>query len=374
MIKRFVEIDKLLRTQKVLIIYGARRVGKTTLLREYLSSTKLRYRLDSGENLQIQQLFESSDFNLLKQYAAGYDLIALDGAQQIKHVGKVLKILIDEVPGLSVIATGSSSFELAQNVGEPLTGRKITIHLYPFSQKELRGVMNPYELREQLETFLVFGSYPEIVMASNEKEKREHLRELVDSYLLKDVLAFERLRNSRLLVDILKLLAFQIGNLVSFNEIASQVRADIKTVSKYIDILEKGFVIKRIGGYSANMRNEITAKSKYYFVDTGIRNGVINQFNSLSSRSDVGALFENFIVMERVKSNDYECLFRELHFWRTYAGQEIDLVEVADGSPTGYEIKWSASRKPKIPSQWKESYPQAPVHLIHRDNYIDIVL
>ena len=312
-----VYIEKLLKPRKVLILYGARRVGKTKLLKDFLSHSNLKYRIDSGDNIRIQHLFESQDFLALSDYVEGYELIAIDEAQQIKNIGMGLKIIVDQHPSLRVIVTGSSSFVLSQSVGEPLTGRKKTVVLYPISLIELNAMYNKQELSEQLETFLRFGLYPEIVTTKNKKEKMEILQELVDSYLLKDILSLEKIKGSRQLLDILKLLAFQIGNEVSLSELASQVRLDIKTVGRYLDILEKGFVIKKIGAFSRNPRKEVTSKAKYYFYDVGVRNAIISQFNELADRNDTGNLFENFIVMERLKANAYLNRFTQSYFWRT---------------------------------------------------------
>jgi len=374
MIKRIYDIENLIHTQKVLIIYGPRRVGKTTLLSDFLTRTKLHYKLDSGDNIRVQQVLSSQDFSQIIEYASGYELIAIDEAQQIPNIGMGLKILVDQIPGLKVIATGSSSFNLSQKIGEPLTGRKRTIILYPFSQLELLNKYNKYELKEKIEDFLVYGSYPEVITSTNRKEKIAVLEELVNSYLLKDVFSLERIKGSKQLLDLLKLIAFQVGSEVSLNELATQVKLDIKTVDRYLDILEKSFVIKRIGGFSRNLRKEITSKSKYYFLDNGVRNGIVSQFNTLSDRNDVGALFENFIVMERLKANFYKNRPASVYFWRTYDGQEIDLVEEREGKLFGFEIKWSERKKQKLPKDWLKTYKNAEYTIINQKNYLDFIL
>ncbi len=374
MISRAIHIEKLLKPKKALIIYGARRVGKTTLLNEFLSNTKLKYRLDSGDNIRIQHIFESQNFNTILEYAEGYDLIALDEAQQIKNIGMGLKILVDNNPKIKIIVTGSSSFDISQKVGEPLTGRKKTLVLYPISLMELRSLYNNEELHASLEQFLLFGMYPEIITTASKKGKIELLNELVESYLLKDILSLERIKGSRQLLDLLKLLAFQIGSEVSLNELATQIRLDVKTIARYLDILEKGFVIKRVGAFSRNLRKEVTGKSKYYFSDTGIRNAVISQFNSLEDRNDVGGLFENFVVMERFKMNAYLQRPADSYFWRTYDGQEVDLIEERSGKVSGYEIKWSPSAKWKAPKAWIGAYPKSKLTLINQENYLSFLL
>lgn len=300
-------------------------------------------------------------------------MIAIDEAQQIPNIGMGLKILVDQLPKLRIIATGSSSFDLSQKIGEPLTGRKKTLILFPFSQVELLDIYNKFELREKLEDFLIFGSYPEIITAKTRQEKIDLLNELFNSYLLKDVFSLERIRGSKQLIDLLKLVAFQLGNEVSLSELANQVRLDVKTVGRYLDILEKAFVLKRVGGFSRNLRKEISSKVKYYFYDNGVRNVIISQFNSLSDRNDIGDLFENFVVMERMKDNAYKKRFCSSYFWRTYDGQEIDLVEERDGKLYGFEMKWSPKVETKIPKGWLEKGKEAEYKIINNKNYLDFI-
>ncbi len=374
MIKRTYNLDQLIKPNKVLVIYGPRQVGKTTLLNNFLSGCKLKYKLDSGDNIRVQQILSSGDFNEILEYASGYDLIAIDEAQQIPNVGTGLKIIVDQISDIMVIATGSSSFDLAGAIGEPLTGRKKTITLYPVSQQELALMHNRYELKDRLEDFLVFGSYPEVVTAKTRKEKIDVLEELVNSYLLKDVIALERIKGPRVLLDLLKLLAFQAGSQVSLNELATQVKLDVKTVGRYLDIFEKAFVIKRIGGFSRNLRKEIVSKAKYYFLDNGIRNAVISQYNSIDSRNDVGILWENFVAVERLKKCAYQDMYGSFYYWRTYDGQEFDMVEEREGVLYGYEFKWSERKKRKVPKDWKGTYRNAEFMTINRENYLDYIL
>lgn len=373
-IKRVYELENLVKPQKVLLIYGPRRVGKTTLLNDFLDHTKLRYKLDSGDNIRTQQILSSQDFSKILEYAAGYELIAIDEAQQIPNIGMGLKILIDQAPNLRIIATGSSSFDLAQKIGEPLTGRKKTLILYPISQMELTKKYNSCELKEKLEEFLIFGSYPEIITAPSQAEKISAIQEIVNSYLLKDVLSLDKIKGSKQLIDLLKLISFQTGGEVSLSELATQVRLDIKTVGRYLDILEKAFVIKKINGFSRNLRKEITAKSKYYFLDNGIRNGVISQFNKLSDRNDAGALFENFMIMERLKFIEYKNVPASTYFWRTYNGQEIDSIEEREGKLFGFEFKWSENKIPKIPNDWIKNYSNGEYKIINKNNYLEFIL
>lgn len=367
-------LDAHLQPNKVLIIYGPRRVGKTTLLQNFLGQTRLKYKLDSGDNIRTQQILSSQDFSQILPYVEGYQLLAIDEAQNIPNIGMGLKIIVDQVPGIQVIVTGSSSFELAGQVGEPLTGRKFTLNLYPLAQSELLAAYNRFELREKLVDFLIFGAYPEVLQASNQRARIEILTEIANAYLLKDVLAFDRIKNSRTLLDLLKLLAFQIGNEVSISELATQLGVDVKTVKRYLDLLEKAFVVIRLNGFSRNLRQEVTNKSKFYFLDNGIRNALIAQFNGLDQRNDQGALWENFLFVERLKYRTYSSLYANVYFWRTYQQQEIDLVEEHGGKLYGYEFKWSQNKALQAPATWFQTYPNSEFVVIHPGNYLEFVL
>lgn len=347
---------------------------ETTILKDYLSGCNLKYKLDSGDNARTQEIFNSQAFNEILPYAENYELIAIDEAQQIKNIGMGLKILVDNLPDLHIIATGSSSFELSQQVGEPLTGRKKVITLFPFSQQELLSLYNRHELKEHLEEFLVFGTYPEVVTAKSRTEKIEVLTEIVNSYLLKDILSLEKIRGTKQILDLLKLIAFQIGREVSLNELASQVKLDVKTVGRYLDLFEKSFILYKISSFSRNLRKEVTTKSKYYFFDNGIRNGVILQFNKLSDRNDVGELFENFFVMERLKYLTNNSIYRNIYFWRTYDGQEIDLVEEGDGKLLGLEVKYSPAAKIKKKNAFTSTYENSSIELVNKENYLNYLI
>lgn len=373
MIKRHYRIGKMIRPGKVLVVYGPRRVGKTTLLESFLKETKLKFKFDSGDNIRVRNVLGSSDFWKILDYVAGYELLVIDKAQMVPGIGTGLKIIVDQEKNIAVVATGSSSFELAKQIGEPLTGRKETVTLYPISQKELSATHNSRELKEKLEDFLVFGSYPEVIMENTRLKKIKALAEIADSYLLKDVLSMERVKSPKTLLNLLKLLSFQVGNLVSMNELAGQLSIDIKTVARYLDLLEKSFVIKPVSGFSRNLRKEIAKKVKYYFLDNGIRNAVIMQFNAMEDRNDAGQLWENFIYSERLKKLSYENIPGYTYFWRTYDGKEIDLVEEREGKLFGYEMKWTKGRL-SPPKEWKEAYSNAEYQVINRDNYLDFIL
>lgn len=327
MLKRFYSLKEYVKPGKVTVIYGAQRIGKTTLVENYLSGTSEKYKFDSRDNIRIQQIFNSQEQEIILGYAEGYELIVIDEAQQISNIGMGLKILIDNRPDLKVIATGSSSFDLSQQVGEPLTGRKRTLILYPLAHLELLNEFNQFEMKEKLEEFLIYGSYPEVITSASDKDKKEILNELVGSYLLKDIFTLVKIKGPNQLFDLLKLLAYQIGKEVSLNELASEIKLDVKTVNKYLWLLEKAFVIQKVYGFSRNLRKEITSKAKYYFYDNGIRNAVISQFNKIKDRNDVGELFENFLFMERIKRNEYYNVYCSIYFWRTYDQKEIELLK-----------------------------------------------
>jgi predicted AAA+ superfamily ATPase len=374
MIKRSYEpLDQYVQPNKALLIYGPRRSGKTTLLQNYLSQTDLKTKLVSGDDIRAQQILSSQDFREMLAFVEGYQLLAIDEAQEIPNIGMGLKILVDQAPGLRIIATGSSSFELAGQVGEPLTGRKRTLLLYPIAQSELLSSFNRFELREQLADYMVFGAYPEVLTAPNRAEKIAILNEIANSYLLKDILVLDRVKSSRTISDLLKMLAFQVGSEVSFNELATNLGVDTKTVQRYLDLLEKAFVLYRLNGFSRNLRQEITNKSKYFFYDNGIRNALIAQFNGLDQRNDIGQLWENFVFIERMKKRTYASIYANVYFWRTYQGQEIDLVEEREGNLFGFEMKWSAKKAPASPKLWMETYPNSEYEVITPDNYLEFI-
>lgn len=365
-------LDEILKPNKVLVIYGSRQVGKTTLLKHFLKKTNLKYKIDSGDNIRVQQILGSQDFSQILDYAAGYELIVIDEAQRIPNIGMGLKIIVDEIPGIYVIATGSSSFELSGQVGEPLTGRKTTLTLYPLSQNELVKHFNLHELKEKLPEFLVYGKYPAVITAKTKKEKILILEEIAHSYLLKDILELERVKSSKILIDLLRLLAFQVGNEVSHSELATQLGIDYKTVARYLDLLEKAFVLFNLRGFSRNLRNEISRRSKYFFYDNGIRNAIISNFNNLELRDDVGKLWENFLVIERLKTQEYKNIHANNYFWRTWEQKEIDWIEERGGGIFGYEFKWGR-KKGKVPEDFLKAYKTAKFKSIDKNNYLDFL-
>ena len=365
-------LDTYLEPNKVLVIYGPRRVGKTTLLTTFLNQTSYKYKLDSGDDLRVQQLLSSSDISLVKEYCRGYELIVIDEAQNIPEVGKGLKIIVDHVPGIRVIATGSSSFDLSNKLGEPLVGRQRILKLFPISVQELLQHYNRVEIQQDLSSLLIYGSYPEALLMEGLDHKARYLVDLVNAYLLKDILALENVKSPKVLLDLLRLLAYQVGSEVSLNELAGSLHIDVKTVGRYLDLLEKSFIILSLGGFSRNLRNEVTSKRKYYFYDNGIRNAIVNAFNPIEARNDMGALWENFVLMERLKKKTYQQIFSNDFFWRTYAQQEIDLIEEREGNLFAYEFKWK-SKSYKPPKAWATNYPKVGVTLVTQENLFDFV-
>jgi predicted AAA+ superfamily ATPase len=359
--------------KRVTVIYGPRRVGKTTLINRYLDGMPGKAILRaSGDNLSDRDLLSSQNKKLLLDWASGYDTVFIDEAQRIGEIGWGLKILIDARPKLKIIATGSSSFDLAGKFGEPLTGRQVPLRMYPLSIGELQKTMNDFELKQNLEDFLIFGMYPEVRTAPSSEQKRIILHELTEAYLLKDILELERIKRPKVLVNLLTLIALQSGE-VSLNELSNTLGVDIKTVARYLDLLEKCFVLYNLRGFSRNLRNEITKKSKYYFYDTGIRNAVINNFNPLSLRNDAGQLWENCMIMERLKAREYGGVYANDYFWRTWEQQEIDLLEEYGGALHGYEFKWSVKKVPRVPGVFKENYPDASYEVVNPGNFLEFL-
>ncbi|MBU4480024.1 ATP-binding protein [Patescibacteria group bacterium] len=371
-IQRKQTISSSIYKKRALIIYGPRRVGKTTLLKKYLDEQKDKKIIYAvGDDIKIRELFSSQIRDNILDFSNPYDIIAIDEAQQIPNIGIGTKMIIDTYPEKEIILTGSSSFELSNQIGEPLTGRHFKMTLLPFSQQEIGE--NRFELQKNLENFLIYGTYPEILLSNNTEQKEKILNELISSYLYKDILVLDKIKSPDLLKDITRMLAFQIGNEVSLNEIAVALKTGTKTVSRYIDLLEKMFVIKKVTGFSRNLRNEITKKSKYYFYDLGVRNAVIGQFSKLNLRNDIGSLWENFIFMELYKQSIIKDSADNYYFWRTHTGVEIDIIKESHGKIKAFECKWS-NKKTKAPKLWEETYPDTEFEVITKDNYLGYLL
>lgn len=358
---------------KVFTLYGPRRSGKTSLVQRFLNRRGGRIFSGTGDDLPLRDLFSSQSVQKMKSAFSGYDLIFIDEAQRIPDIGLGLKIIVDHLPELSVIATGSSSFELSNRLGEPLTGRQRIGLLYPVSVMELNRESGGANVLQSLEELLLFGSYPEVLTARSIDEKKEYLSTLRDAYMYRDILVLENLRNSDKLMDLLRLVAFQIGKDVSLSELGRGLGLAVQTVEKYLELLEKSFVLKRVRAFSRNLRKEITKSSRFYFLDNGVRNAVINNFNDLRMRDDAGMLWENFLVSERMKTRTYRGIRTSQWFWRTYDRKEIDLIEERDGKLYGFEFKWG-NKKPSPPKEWIESYPGAEFQVINRDNFLGFLI
>lgn len=364
-------LTTLVQPGKVVIVYGPRRVGKTTLLKKYLEN-EARYLFVTGEDIFVRQHLSTGSIDQLRNFIGDHLLLVIDEAQYIPDIGLNLKLIVDHLPHVKVIATGSSTFDLAKQVGEPLTGRKHVIKMYPLSQMELSQIEKPHTTMAHRETRLIYGSYPEVVTYSGDSQRKEYLRGLISSYLFKDILAFEGISKSQKLIDLLILLAFQIGKEVSHSELGTRLSLSKGTVQKYLDLLEQVFVIVNIRGFSRNLRSEVTKSSKYYFCDNGIRNGLINNFNPFTLRDDVGGLWENYLVMERIKKQQYKQVWSNNYFWRTYEKKELDWVEERDGKLFGYEFKWGKSQE-KAPRLWSDTYPESSYECITPDNYLPFI-
>jgi len=365
-------LRKWVKPGKVVVIYGPRRTGKTTLLNHYLAE-KERYILVNGENLQAQQYLGSRSVEMMRSYIGNTPLLVVDEAQHIDQIGLNLKMLIDNCPDLEIIATGSSSFELANQVGEPLVGRKWQIHLYPLAQLELAQIESRPESLDRLEHRLIYGSYPDVVLADSNEDRKHYLEELIDSYLYKDILQLDGIRHAKKILNLLQLLAHQIGKEVSVSELSKSLAVSYHTVDRYLDLLEKCFVITYLGGFSRNLRKEVVRNGRYYFYDVGVRNALINNFNLLSRRNDVGQLWENYLVMERIKLQKYTRLWSNNYFWRTYDQKEIDWIEDRDGQLHAYDFKYNDTGKRGIPKLWHNTYPDSTSQIVDRHNYLDFI-
>ena len=358
---------------KVVVVYGPRRVGKTTLVRRYVQQHDQDALVVTGEDIAVREYLESQSLVKLKAFVGGRRTLIVDEAQYVRQVGLNLKLLADHVEGLRIVATGSSSFDLAQQTGEPLTGRKTTLLLLPLAQLELQEVEGAHETRAHLELRLIYGSYPEIVLMESNEDREIYIKELVTSYLFKDILQLEGIRHTDKLLRLLQLIAFQIGHEVSVTELGIQLGMSKNSVERYLDLLEKTYVIYGRRGFSRNLRKEITKSRRYYFYDNGIRNGLIDNFNALSLRNDVGALWENYILAERLKRNLYTGHLASSYFWRTYDRQEIDLVEEWGGRLYAAEMKWSSRYAARVPGGWRQAYPESSFQVVHPENYLHFI-
>ena len=366
------KIEERLAPGKAVLIYGARRVGKTILLKEIFNKIEGKKMLLIGEDMDVQNMLQNRSVHHYRQLFEGMNLLAIDEAQSIPEIGSVIKLIIDEIPHIQVIATCSSSFDLLNKIGEPLVGRASQFLLTPFSIREIAQKQNGMELRQNLENRIVYGSYPEVVGMTSNTMKEEYLRDIVNAYLLKDILAIDGLRNTAKMNRLLQLVAFQIGSEVSYEELGKQLGMHRETVEKYLDLLSKVFVVYKLGAFSRNMRKEVSKAGKWYFYDNGIRNAIIGDFKDANSRMDMGKLWENFFITEKLKDNQNHLLHCQFHFWRTYDQQEIDLIEEKNEVINAYEMKWG-KKLPKAPAGFMKTYTGADFNVVNPDNYLEFL-
>jgi len=375
--KRNIEpnVRKWLFKGKIVVFYGARQVGKTTfskyLLDLYKDQKNTAY--FNCEDPFVQNALIGRSAVEMKTFLGDAEMIVFDEAQSVLNIGMVLKILHDAYPDLQIIATGSSSFDLANKINEPLTGRSIEFQIYPLSILELSDFRSNSDLILSLPSYLKYGLYPEIV-SNDESSSRERIMSIARNYLFKDILNFEGIKDSNLVYKILKALAYQLGGEVSFTKLASLVKSNMHTVERYISILEKSFIIFSLPAFSNNHRKEIKKSRKFYFYDLGIRNALIENFTDIDLRSDRGGMWENFFILEMMKNNDNLRDFYSFYFWRTYDQQEIDLIMKKDETLKSFELKWSANNKVKLPLFFEKTYPEAEFNFVNKENFLKFLL
>lgn len=371
------EIEKLLFDEivpgKAVILFGARRVGKTVLLEQIMKRFSGKVSLLNGEDISTEMMFSKKTIQNYQQILNGTDLLVIDEAQNIRGIRSILKLIVDHIKTTSVLVTGSSSFDLFNQFGEPLVGRSYEFKLFPFSIQELSNHETRIDTIQKLEERLVYGTYPELSSISDFSKKQIYLNEIANAYLLKDILMVDGIKNSGKMRDLLRLVAFQSGSEVSYDELGKQLSLSRNTVEKYLDLLAKTFVIFKLPAFSSNPRKEVSKSSKWYFYDNGIRNAVISDFRPLSLRQDVGVLWENFMISERIKRFNNHRELVNFYFWRSYSAQEIDLIEVQNGEIRAFEFKWG-EKIPKEPSVFGNHYPNAHFQVVNRTNFLDFLL
>ena len=364
------QIESKIGQQKVILLYGTRRTGKTTIIEKIVQKHPKESMLLHGEDMLISSILQNRTISNYQQLTKGKKIIIIDEAQAVPEIGKILKLFIDTVKGITVIATGSSSFDLVNKTGEPLVGRNFEFYLYPIAQEELSTIEDFLTTYQNLEERLIYGSYPELWQLNTAQEREAYLKQMVNSYLLKDLLSYENIKGADILYKLLQMLAWQVGSQVSTVELATHLQINKATVERYLDLLSKVFIIYPLTGYSNNLRKEVTKSKKWYFFDNGIRNTLINNFSPLSQRNDIGQLWEQYILSERIKFNRYNNYQPQYFFWRTYDGQEIDLIELYNGQIQAFECKWKEA-KVKVPAAFAKAYPDAKFEMINKNNYLD---
>lgn len=373
MISRFCEneIIQSLNKKKIVHIPGPRQVGKTLLIQKIGNESGLKVFWLNGDDADTASIFENATSTKLRSVFGNSELLIIDEAQRITNIGLALKIIIDNIPQLKVLVTGSLAFELADKINEPLTGRKIEIFLFPLSFAEMVKHTNWLEENRLLEHRMIYGLYPEVVI--NPGDERNVLKRLSDAYLYKDLLNFEKLKKSSVIVKLLQALALQLGNEISYNEIGQLLGLDNQTVERYIDLLEQAYIIFRLPSFSRNLRTELKKSRKIYFFDNGIRNSLIANFSPLNLRQDTGALWENYLISERKKFFGYNNIWANCYFWRTHSQQEIDYIEDRDGVLHAYEIKWKPKKNPKLSKSFSKTYPEHAYQIINPENYMEFI-
>lgn len=356
---------------KVIVLLGPRRVGKTVLINKIIENLEEPYLLLNGENLDARKLLEYRSTQNYINLLGTKRILIIDEAQKIPEIGAKLKLMVDEIKGLRILVTGSSAFDINKYTGEPLTGRKKTFNLFPLSEAELNQTEDMISKKANLRQRLVFGSYPELIHIQDIEEKTDYLKDFVNAYLLKDILEFENIKNSDKIFDLLRLIAFQIGSEVSYNELGRQLSMSKNTVEKYLELLSKVYILHSVGAFSRNLRKEIVKGKRWYFYDNGIRNILIGNVNPIEIRNDIGALWENYIISERLKFQSYNRMLVYNYFWRTYDQQEIDWIEDRGGKLHAYEFKWNPSKNAKQPIAWKSNYPESEFKVINHENYLN---
>ena len=365
-------IVECLKPNKVVIIFGSRRVGKTVLMSQIAEQFEGKKLILNGEDYDALALLENRSISNYRNLLEGIELLVIDEAQHIPEIGAKLKLMVDEIQEIKIMVSGSSSFDLFNKSGEPLVGRSNLFHLTTFSQAEISQIENRLQTQHNLENRLIYGSYPEVVLMNSNEERKEYLKNIVNAYLLKDILMVDGIKNASKMKELLQLIALQTGSEVSYEELGRRLGMSKNTVEKYLDLLSKTFVIFRLGAFNRNLRSEITKAGKWYFFDTGIRNALVSTFHSLSMRQDVGALWENYLISERIKKNLNEGINKETYFWRTYDKQEIDFVEVSGSEIAAFEFKWG-EKQPKAPVAFAQNYSQATFQVINKNNYLDFI-
>jgi predicted AAA+ superfamily ATPase len=366
------KIENSLKPNKVILIFGARRVGKTVLMNQVVKNFKGKVLSMNGEDYDTLNLLANRSISNYRNLLDGIGLLTIDEAQHIPDIGTKLKLMVDEIQGIKIIVSGSSSFDLFNKSGESLVGRSVPFHLTAFSQNEISQTENRLQTQQNLENRLIYGSYPDVVLMNGAEERKEYLKNMVDAYLLKDILMVDGIKNASKMKELLRLIALQTGSEASYEELGQKLGMSKNTVEKYLDLLSKTFIIYRLGAFSRNLRKEVSKAGKWYFYDNGIRNALTGVYSSLAVRQDIGALWENYLIAERIKKNLNENSGKTFYFWRTYDGQEIDLIEVSGDNITTSEFKWG-DKIPKIPTAFSQHYPQASYQVVNRNNYLDFI-